>query len=74
MPTHNVTFDIPQKMVLAKDVEFNIKSGGSKLGTLLVSKGNVEWIPSSNSVNKYRLSWEKFAALMETQGRNKKIK
>lgn len=74
MATHDVSFEIPQKFVLAKDVEFDIKSNGSKIGTLLISKGNVEWIPASNSVKKRRLSWEKFAALMETQGKVARIK
>jgi len=74
LATHDVSFEIPQKFVLAKDVEFDIKSNGSKIGTLLISKGNVEWIPASNSVKKRRLSWEKFAALMETQGKVARIK
>lgn len=74
MATHDVSFEIPQKLVLAKDVVFEIKSDGSKLGTLLVSKGNVEWIPASNSVKKHRLSWEKFAELMVTAGTLKRMK
>ncbi|GAB1233460.1 hypothetical protein UT4_19270 [Ferrigenium sp. UT4] len=73
MATHDVSFEIPQKFVLAKDVTFEIKSNGSKLGKLLISKGNIEWIPASNSVNKHRLSWERFAQLLETEGLQKKI-
>jgi hypothetical protein len=74
MATHDVSFTIPQKMVLAKDVEFEIKSNGSRLGTLLISKGNIEWIPTNNSVKKRRLTWEKFAELMETEGKVTRIK
>lgn len=74
MPSHDVSFEIPQKFVLAKDVEFEVKSDGMKLGTLLISKGNVEWIPANNSVNKCRLSWEKFAELMETEGKVARIR
>lgn len=74
MAHHEVSFAIPQKFVLAKDVEFEIKSNGKKLGTLLLSKGNVEWIPANNSVKKRRLTWEKFAALLETEGKLKRIK
>lgn len=73
MATHDVSFEVPQKFVLSKDVKFEVTSNGSKLGELLISKGNVEWIPASNSVNKKRISWEKFAKLMESEGSTKKI-
>lgn len=45
----------------------------AKLGTLLISKGNIEWLPAGNHVNKYRLSWKKLAELMEEEGRHVKI-
>jgi hypothetical protein len=66
--------DISNAFVTKTDVTFDIREKGSKLGTLLISRGNIEWIPSGNSVNKRRLSWSKFAELMETTGRPKKIK
>jgi hypothetical protein len=71
---HDVAFSVPQKFVLSKDVEFNVKSDERKLGTLLVSKGNIEWVPASNTVKKYRLSWERFAEVMETSGRMRKMR
>ncbi|CAD5107017.1 hypothetical protein [Zestomonas carbonaria] len=71
---HDVTVELHQKIVLSKDVEVEIKADGSKLGTILISKGNIEWLPASNSVNKHRLTWKKFAALMESQGTPKKTK
>mgnify|MGYP001132718525 CR=1 FL=1 len=71
---HEVLLNINDKLVLHKDVEIEIKADNKKLGTLLVSKGNVEWLPSGHHVNKYRLSWEKFAALMEEGGRKVKAK
>ena len=74
MATHDVSFEIPQKFVLAKDVVFDIRSNGSKLGSLLVSKGNIEWVPANNSVKKRRLSWEKFAQLMESEGKVARMK
>lgn len=74
MATHDVSFEIPQKFVLAKDVVFEVKSNGAKLGSLLISKGNIEWIPTNNSVKKRRLSWEKFAQLMESEGKVARIK
>lgn len=74
MSRHDVAFAIPQKFVLSKDVEFDVKSDGAKLGTLLVSKGNIEWVPASNTVRKYRLSWEAFAELMESDGNLRKMR
>ena len=74
MAKHDVAFAIPEKFVLSKDVEFHVKSNGAKLGTLLVSKGNIEWVPASNTVKKYRLSWEAFAKAMETGGNMRKMR
>lgn len=69
---HEVAFEIHQKVVLREDVEFEVKKDGAKLGTILISKGNIEWLPAYNSVNKYRLDWTKFAELMVSQGRKAK--
>lgn len=55
-----------------RDVEFEVKKDGAKLGTILISKGNIEWLPANNSVNKYRLDWTKFAELMVSQGKKTK--
>jgi len=74
MATHEISFKIPEKFVLSQDIKFDIKSDGSLLGKLLISQGNVEWIPSKNSAKKHRLSWEKFAEMMETQGKVARIK
>lgn len=51
------------------DFEVVVKNNSSKLGTLLISKGNVEWLPKGNSVNKRRLSWVELSELMEKYGR-----
>ena len=74
MATHNVSFEIPQKLVLAKDVVFDIKSDGAKIGSLLISKGNIEWVPARKSVKKRRLTWEKFAQVMQSEGKVTRIK
>lgn len=71
---HEVTLDIATKFVLHIDVKIEVKTDEGKLGTLLVSKGNVEWLPSGNHVNKKRLSWAKFAELMESEGQDVKVK
>ncbi len=70
---NEVSMDINTKFVLHKDVEVEIKTKGKKLGKLLISKGNVEWVPSGNFVNKHRLSWEKFADLLVENGKQVKI-
>ena len=70
---HEVTMDISTKFVLHKDVEIEVKKDGRKLGTVLVSKGNIEWLPAGNSVNKKRLSWSKFAEIMAEQGRDVRV-
>ena len=57
------------RTVLHKDIEFEVHGNDGKLGTLLISKGNIEWMPSPKSVNKLRLSWAQFSALMAEQGK-----
>jgi hypothetical protein len=71
---HEITLGINSKFVLHKDIEVDVKADGAKLGTLLISKGNIEWLPSGNHVNKYRMSWKNLADLMESQGRQVKVK
>jgi len=73
MSKHEVNMKLHTKIVSNKDVKFDIKSDSAKLGTLLISKGNIEWIPAGNHVNKRRLSWEKFSEIIEAEGRNVKI-
>lgn len=66
---HEVILEINNKFVLHKDVTVEVKTDHGKLGTLLISKGNIEWLPSGHSVNKRRLNWTAFADLMESQGK-----
>ena len=60
--------------VLHKDFEVVVSNDEGKLGTLLISKGNIEWLPKGNSVNKRRLSWRKFAEFMQEHGKAVKVK
>jgi hypothetical protein len=70
---HEVRAKIDTKVVAHKDLEVVVKtSRDGKLGTLLISKGNVEWLPKGNSVNRRRLSWRRFADLMQSEGRRVK--
>jgi hypothetical protein len=70
---HEVIAKIHTKIVAHKDLEIEVKTitdgNSSKLGTLLISKGNIEWLPKGNSVNKKRLTWSQFAALVEDKGK-----
>lgn len=72
--SHEVRVRIDTAVVGNKDCEIIVKNDGGKLGTLLISKGNVEWLPGGNSVNKKRLNWKQFAALMEDHGKPAKVK
>jgi hypothetical protein len=62
------------KVVAHKDLEVEVKTDGAKLGTLLISKGNIEWRPAWKSVRKHRLNWEQFAMLMQDAGRRVRAK
>ncbi|WP_433852412.1 hypothetical protein [Stenotrophomonas nitritireducens] len=72
---HEVSAKIHTKVVAHKDLEVVVKSSSAgKLGTLLISKGNIEWLPRGNSVNKKRMTWAAFAKLIEGQGKTAKVK
>jgi hypothetical protein len=49
---HEVRAKIDTKVVTGKDLEILVKTSAGKLGTLLISKGNIEWLPKGNFVNK----------------------
>jgi len=68
MSKHDVTLNLHTKVVAHKDIEVSVRSDDNKLGKLLISKGNIEWLPANNSVNKYRLTWGRFAELMQDNG------
>jgi hypothetical protein len=42
MSTHDIQMAMPEKVVLNKDVVFDVYSNNNKLGTLKISKGSVE--------------------------------
>lgn len=75
---HEVSAKLHTKVVAHKDLEIEVKTvnngSSSKLGTLLISKGNIEWLPKGNSVNKKRLNWAQFAALVDEYGKTVKVK
>ncbi len=66
--SHEVRVKIDNAVIAHKDFEVNIKSGEGKIGKILISRGNIEWLPKGNSINKRKLTWAKFAEIMQTYG------
>lgn len=64
MAVHKVSIRQPAKQVMHKDVAFIVQSDGVLLGELTVSKGSIDWRPANKQKAK-KISWEKFAAMME---------
>ena len=65
---HEVSVELKTKSInkdMTIEIKTIVKGRPSKLGTLLISKGNIEWLPKGNSVTKHRLTWVQFATLME---------
>lgn len=71
---HEVRVKIDTAVVAHKDFEIRVSSDQGRIGKLLISKGNIEWLPRGNSVNKRRLSWSKFAEFVEQYGKPAKAK
>lgn len=74
MAQHEVRARIDTKVISHKDLEIVVRRNAQKLGTLLISKGNIEWLPRGKYINKKRLSWQRFATLIEAQGRSAKAR
>ncbi len=67
MSMHDIFMAMPEKVVLNKDVVFDVYSNKSKLGTLKISKGSVEWAPT-NFARGFHLVWEQFDRVMREVG------
>ena len=70
---HKVIFNLPRRELGREDIEFVVmridESGEEKrFGTLLVSKGAVEWRPT-NKVYRRKLNWTRFDQAMRESGR-----
>jgi hypothetical protein len=64
---HEVTFTVPERPLEKVDIEFDVKCDGETLGTLKVSKGDVEWRRRDDSKG-YHLRWAKFDEVMQKHG------
>jgi hypothetical protein len=69
MATHTIQMNIPSRVVLNSDIEFDVHSNESKLGTLRISKGSIEWAPA-HFAHGFHMEWEKFDHLMRQEGRH----
>ena len=65
MPTHDLLMDIPEKVVLHKDVTIEVHSDGVKLGQLQISKGSIDWWPGKTRTNGCFMTWERFDQVMK---------
>jgi hypothetical protein len=59
---------LPQGLVINSDVEFVVSSNGKKLGEVHLSKGTIDWRPAGAKKAEYKISWERFAELMTSEG------
>ena len=71
MPRHDIAMHLPPQGIKNLDVEIAVRSDDDLLGTLKISKGSIDWLPAKNTKYLYNLPWERFAALMEIEGRKR---
>jgi hypothetical protein len=67
-PRDEIEASLPAHRIVNADVTVMVKSDGTKLGELLISKGSFDWRPSKHQTS-YRMTWEKFARIMEESAR-----
>jgi hypothetical protein len=68
MPAHDIDVTIPAQTVLNKDMEISVRSDGRLFGRVRVSRGSIDWLPANSPISR-RMSWERFAEIMERDGR-----
>ena len=67
MPIHHVTFNIPDRELGVSDICFRVEADGELFGTLLVSKGAVEWRPAKKK-SRLRMTWERLDEIASEKG------
>ncbi|MCO6456480.1 MAG: hypothetical protein J5I93_14380 [Pirellulaceae bacterium] len=58
MPRHQIVMRTPERLLRKRDVEFAIRVGGELMGTLLISKGSIDYQPA-HSQSSYTYPWRK---------------
>lgn len=62
---HEVTFQVPERVLGKSDIQFRVKADGEVLGELRVSKGAVVWY-SKKSPKGSVVPWGKLDSVIET--------
>ena len=65
---HNVSFTLPERNLGKADAVFTVRQDGYMLGTPLVSKGAIVWVPSGHEFG-HKMSWSVFDSVMQANGR-----
>lgn len=60
---HQVVFNVPNRVLGKEDIRFDVHDENGKVGTLLVSKGGVEWRPAYGKLVR-RARWKRFDDIM----------
>lgn len=70
MAKHEVSLKVGHAIAIGNvDIELPVKVDGKPLGRMAISQGGVDWIPSPNKKNGYRLNWQQFAELLADHGK-----
>jgi hypothetical protein len=63
---HSISVELPQAEVINKDAIITIRGDGRIIGTLTVSRGNIEWY-SKRWQKPIRFTWAQFDRYMQDQ-------
>jgi hypothetical protein len=69
MAARNVKMGMGEVDVKNVDVEFVVRDGTAKAGTLRISKGGVDWVPTRNSANYHSVTWKELENLLIEYGK-----
>jgi hypothetical protein len=65
---HSIKLELPKAPIVNRDAVFRVRAAGRLLGTLTVSRGNLEWYSNKCKIPT-RLNWERFDRLMHRRSR-----
>lgn len=69
MAKHTISVELPEAEVVNKDAIIKIRGDGRIVGTLTISRGNIEWY-SNHWKKPTRLSWAQFDRMMHENWRD----
>jgi hypothetical protein len=72
MATHEIKLKFPAHEAVNSDITVSVKSDDTLLGRIEISRGSIDWWPANKSKVHYKMSWESFQKLMESNGRQVK--